>query len=448
MLENPQVQIAFPDEIEELVEELPSAHVDLFALPSKKGAAVEEFKERLLRKAFLAWAQHLDRLHGYQLFENFLHNLKILPHSFYANRLEGKFRGIPAVICGAGPSLQSALPLLKTIEKKALVIGGGSTLAALTSQGIAPHFGVAIDPNLEEFRRLKNSFHFEVPFLYSTRLFPECFQTCNGPFGYMRSGIGGVLELWIEEALELTGSLVGQELDSEALSVTSICLAWAQFLGCNPIFLTGVDLAYTGNSRYASGIELYQVPLPSKAEMGVDRKLRKETASGEAVETAIRWVMESSCFSRFAKKYPDVTFLNLSKVGLGFEAIPRISIEEVEKRYLQNEWDLRNKVTEEVLQSSFPPNTESVIREKIEELEESLNRSIAFLEVLAKEKKGSISLAEHELREELVFSLLFYDAEKTLEKEARLSKEEENPWLAFLILARKYKLIFDNWRTA
>ncbi|MBI3900695.1 MAG: motility associated factor glycosyltransferase family protein [Chlamydiia bacterium] len=446
ILENQQVTISLVEDLEEVIEEFPSTHIDCLMLPSKDGFFFKELKERLLRKAFLAWAQHLDRMHGYQMFENFLNNLTILPESFYANRFKGKFQGVPAIVCGAGPSLQPLLPFLKSMENRGLVIGGGSTLAALTSQGVMPHFGIAVDPNREEFRRLKNSFAFEVPFLYSTRLFSQCFQVCNGPFGYMRSGIGGVLELWIEEALGLEGSLIGESLDGEALSVTSICLAWAQFLGCNPIFLTGVDLAYTGNSRYASGIELISSPFSLSAELGVDRRIQKENPHGEIVETAIRWVMESSCFSRFAKTYPDHTFFNLSQKGLGFETIPYLPIEEAEEKFFNREWNLREKVSQEIFQASFPLDTKDLIEKKIEELKKSLDEVIACLVILAGEKKGSCSLAELELRDELAFSLLFYDAEKILVRDLVLQKKEESLWPSFLSLARKYKLVFDHWR--
>ena len=47
---------------------------------------------------------------------NFYLNLYYLPDSKKGNDLYGKFQGIPAIICGAGPSLQKNIHLLKELK--------------------------------------------------------------------------------------------------------------------------------------------------------------------------------------------------------------------------------------------------------------------------------------------------------------------------------------------
>ncbi|HSX25929.1 MAG TPA: 6-hydroxymethylpterin diphosphokinase MptE-like protein, partial [Chlamydiales bacterium] len=172
ILSDPQVHLAFNETIDALADRFPMKRVEVIALPSHKGRRFQTLRLKILRKTTLSHALHLDRLHGYQPFQNFVQNLRHLPYSFYANGLKGSFQNVPAIVCGAGPSLQQSMPILRTLENKALLIAGGSTLAALSSQGVMPHFGMAIDPNLEEYRRLRNSFAFHVPLLYSTRVFP------------------------------------------------------------------------------------------------------------------------------------------------------------------------------------------------------------------------------------------------------------------------------------
>ncbi len=185
ILSHPQIHLELltKESIEGLANRFPRQRVEVVALPSYRTGRFRRLRLQLLRKTALSNALYLDRLHGYQPFCNFVENVKQLPHSFYANALRGAFANVPAIVCGAGPSLQQSMACLSGLEKKALIIAGGSTLAALSSQGVLPHFGMAIDPNLEEYRRLRNSFAFEVPLLYSTRVHPAIFQTCNGPFG-------------------------------------------------------------------------------------------------------------------------------------------------------------------------------------------------------------------------------------------------------------------------
>jgi hypothetical protein len=443
ILLDPQVLLDLPSEIDALAQQFPLSRIEMLSLPSKRSKKFHALRLQLLRKTTLSHALHIDRLHGDQPFINFIKNLKQLPLSFYANGLKGRFANIPAVVCGAGPSLQEAMPHLKKLEEKALLIAGGSTLAALSAGGVVPHFGMAIDPNLEELRRLKNSFAFEVPLLYSTRLFPDVFQTCNGPFGYMRSGIGGLLELWIEEALGLSDPLLGEHLSPESLSVTTICVAFAQFLGCNPIVLSGVDLAYTDRKHYALGVSNDE-SIEWDALDASDRMIKRKDRRGKPIFTAVRWVMESSSLSYFAKMHPEVRFINATEGGIEIKRMKYQPLEQIEKKLPMQ--DLRAKVQKAVFQSPMPVNSSKIIDEKIKELFASLHRLVAHLEVLAKRESP---LDELELVEEMAYSYLFYDVHQLLEKEIHLfpffpkdrQARSQEKWRRFLHLAKKHAAV-------
>lgn len=426
ILKDPQVYLE--TDPEQIPEKFPLQRVEVVALPSKKNKSL---KLELLRKITLSHAIYQDRLYGHQPFQNFVQNIRRLPQSFYANALKDKFQGIPAIVCGAGPSLRKAIPLLKELSNKALIIAGGSTLAALSSQGVPIHFGMAIDPNLEEYRRLKNSFAFDTPLLYSSRVHPDVFQTCSGPFGFMRSGIGGILEVWMEEELGLFDPLIGQNLSPESISVTAVCVAWAQYLGCNTVFLSGVDLAYTDQKRYAAGVgideEISFKDLDAE-KSAADRILRRKDRLGRPIHTAVRWVMEAAGLTHFAKKHKEICLINTTDGGLPIPGIPYMDLKDVD---LVERFDLKKRVQEEVAAAQMPDNAEQVITGKMEELRASLNRVIEYLEVLAGEKKGSPALAELELQEEIASDFLFYDINQILGKEEK--------WKNFLLLARKYQ---------
>jgi hypothetical protein len=331
------------------------------------------------------------------------------------------------------------LDLLRQAEKKALIIAGGSALAALSSKGIVPHFGMAIDPNLEEYRRLKGNFAFEMPLLYSTRVHPGIFQTSNGPFGYLRSGIGGAVELWIEEELGLLDPLMGQHVSMEATSVTSICIAWAQFLGCNPILIEGVDLAYTKNRHYARGVIEDDSEMAfeeiDREKSAADRIFRRKGRNGKMVFTAVRWIMESDSISHFAKKHPEVRFVNTTSGGIGFKGIEDVPLHKAIRGF--KECEIRKKVYEEIAKHPMPKNTQEKILEKMGELKKSLGRLIGHLRVLSQEKKGSCALAEVELKEEMAFLYLFYDIFQIL-------KPGPAFWKTWLDLALKYEKMMNH----
>jgi hypothetical protein len=415
---------------QELAEKYPAKHIEVFG-PAKD-------RLLLLRKTTLAHALFIDRLHGHQPFENFVRNISRLNSGFYANGLKNSFQNVPAIVCGAGPSLQAAIPLLKQLEGRAIVIAGGSTLAALSAQGYQPHFGVAIDPNLEEYHRFQNSFCFEGPLLFSTRVFPQIFETCNGPFGYLRSGVGGVPELWLEEELKLTDPLLGHHLSEESISVTAICLAFAQHIGAGPILLSGVDLAYTGGKRYAAGVtdEKLQLKDLEKTHNSADRVVRRKDKQGKQVFSAVRWIMEAASISHYAKSHPEIEWVNTTAGGLPIAGLKEMSLEAAAEKHLSQQWDLRGKVAQQIALNPLP-----VVPNLLQELKESLVRLIGHLEILTGQKKGAKALAEIEMREELAMSILFYDMPKVLEQAlSRKVRDDRSAagWSLHLQIARKY----------
>lgn len=419
------------EDIERIANRFPYKRIEVGALDCK--LEKEKLRLNLFKQTTLKEAISTDRLHSEQIFASFLQNIKRMPHSFYANRLKGAFKGVPAVVCGAGPSLEKSLPVLKELQEHALLIAGGSTLAALSSQGVLPHLGMAIDPNLEEYRRFKQNFAFEVPLLYSTRVHPGVFATCNGPFGYMRSGIGGVLELWLEEELGLDDSLIGKNLSLETISVTAICVAFAQEMGCNPILLNGIDMAYTGKKQYAKGVIVEKTLCFSEMDqekIASNRIFEHKDREGNTVFTATRWLMESKSISEFAKAHPETKFINTTEGGIGFDGIAYLPIKEAMQGFQKQ--NLREKIFSLIDQSWMDEKTEKVLKEQIQELKKSFFRLKDHLEILSHEKEGSFALAEMEVEEEVAYLYLFYDIRQIFQNSATFWKD----WLSLL---RRYE---------
>jgi hypothetical protein len=413
--------------LQELAEKFPTDAIEVICLPGKDTSVFRKIRLSILRKTSLTHSLFIDRRYGDHLFRNFVKNVPQLEGGFYANGLQNAFSEMPAIICGAGPSLQSVIETLKTLKGRAIIIAGGSAIAALSSVGIEPHFAMAIDPNEEEFKRMQNSFAFECPFLFSTRVHPSVFQTCNGPFGYLRSGVGGMPELWLEEELGLTGPLLGENLSDESISVTSIALAFAQHIGCKTILLSGMDLAYTGGRRYAPGIG---TPSTEKTSVS-DRLLRRKDKNGQFVKTAVRWVMEAASLSHYAKKHPEIRWINTTGGGLPIPSFEQMDLDVATSTLLTQKWDIAAKVVEQINLNPIPKSL------SLNPLFESLRRVIAHLEVLAGERPGPKSLAEMDMREEVAFSILLYDAEKVA-SQALSRKSIKNNWSLVLELARNH----------
>jgi len=430
-LSDPQAYLYFLDsqnleqKIEELALQFPAEKISVVAIASYVSSTFYRLRLKLLRSSAAIYALFADALHASYLFPNLLSNVRRLPRAFDANALEGCFSGVPAILCGAGPSLSAAIDTLKTLKERALIIAGGSAISALSSHGIHPHLAMAFDPNPEEFERLKGHTAQEVPLIYGNRLFAKVFSTFKGEIGYLRSDTGGPFETWMEEKLGMQGKPIGPDLGKEALSVTTLAVAYAHALGCNPLILCGIDLAYTDKQRYAPGVmkeASLSIKAAKKEGRTLEKLLRRKDREGKWVYTTVKWVMESSAIGKYAKEHPERIFFNCTEGGIGFPHIPYKPLKEVASTYCTKNLSLKARLQKEIAARHFtlaPSQLEKhlhVLRESVQRLSTMCD---AYLEEIARAKEhptGKMVLIESDFQEEVAYIALLQLIPPALDK--------------------------------
>lgn len=320
---------------------------------------------------------------GLVFFRNFYPNLLELPRSFRGNALFQCFQQVPAIICGAGPSLSKTIGALKGIKDHALIFAGGSALNALIPNGVIPHFGVAIDPNKEQYSRIRASQGFQIPFFYRNRLFHEALTALKGPRLYLTGAGGYEIAHWFEQELKIAG----EDLE-EGHNVVNFSLQIAEALGCNPIILVGVDLAFTNERFYADGIA-------ANLNLAEEDLKKKETADslsvletdihGQPIRTLWKWIAEAKWISNFAKQHPETDIINATEGGLGFEGIPNRTLEEVIKRHLSEPQEPIKQINEIIQKNSLSHINIDKILMLIQQMKESLDLCVLLLSKLIDE---------------------------------------------------------------
>lgn len=353
---------------------------------------------------------------GASFFKNFYPNMLMLHHSLFGNQLFGKFKGVPAIICGAGPSLEKQLPLLKKIRDRALIFAGGSALNALGAAGLSPDFGGAIDPNPTQYERLISCGNLDIPYFYRNRLFHPAFELIKGPRLYL-TGTGGYdVSNFYEQAFG-----IDEPFFDEGHNVVNFLIQIAYRLGCDPIVCIGVDLAFTNGMVYAPGVvedrsfDLNAHLDPKQIET---LAIKRTDVNGNEVETLWKWIAESTWIGDFANEYSDVQVVNCTEGGIGFPGVENCLFESVVSHFPKLEEDLKNRIAEELTRCAFQGVTAEKLTEKTMELKGSLERSIGYFETLTydaqrliKELKetgripeitqsGEAALAEIELEDE------------------------------------------------
>ncbi len=401
IIKHTQVHLHFvPDkrrwkgDISALAAAYPSSRVFLYGKERLYAMRAHLYKESQSYMALFT-----DVLYSDTICSHVVKNLVHMPSAFFVNDWEGKFAGVPAVLCGAGPSLMDSAEMLKTLGNKALILAGGSAIPALIKNGICPHLTMALDPNEEEYMRLNQVAGFKAPFLYGGRLCPKVFSVASGPLGYIRSGTGGPMEQYIEQELGIAGPDLGCGLGKEALSVTTLGLSLLTFLGCNPIFFVGVDLACREGQHYAQGFaaNIQKAPL-----------VRRKGIHGTWVHTQDKWILEAEALGAFIKQHPHIQFIDTKTGGLPIPHTRSFSLAEAIEAHCRQERALTSYI--DTLIHNFPLK---VSNSQIQALRSTIQDSLNNVHSLY--SAAPSPLVRHELESEPLWQHLFCYLEAALD---------------------------------
>jgi len=234
---------------------------------------------------------------GVLLVKNFFSHLQLAQHAKEALQLQGAFKGTAALICGAGPSLSQHFESIESINQKALLFAGGSTLAILSKQGIVPHFCAGIDPAMP-IERFKESHFFEVPFFYQNRLSWAVSALLHAPLLWADNRAVHPLE----EAQKGRSPIA---FDG-GYNVVTFCTALAVHLGCSPILFAGVDLGAKTENLYAEGVE---------EKAALNSLIKIETSDQNIFYSRPDWLIAVEWLEAFIQEHRDVAFFRMGGQG-------------------------------------------------------------------------------------------------------------------------------------
>ncbi len=173
---------------------------------------------------------------GKNILENVLSNLLHSDRIVDGRQFMNLYRGKPAIVCGSGKSLECSIDKLQFIKNKAIIIAAGSSMLKLIKSGIKPHFGAFIDPFSinKDYITIKDELSF--PIFMQNRMSKEMFLLHSGEKIWMGLNEGIGIENWIYDEIKIDY----WEFDS-GWNCGNFSLNVAKFLGCDPIYIVGMD---------------------------------------------------------------------------------------------------------------------------------------------------------------------------------------------------------------
>jgi hypothetical protein len=154
-----------------------------------------------------------------------------------------------AFITGAGPSLESQIPELRTIRETGFLIASDTSLPALLAYGIRPDLVISIDCQLVSYHHFLQGMPERVPLLLDLASPPVLtrLSRCSAFFTSSHP-----LSLYLSSHWRPF-----PYIDTSGGNVSHAAVSLAQFLGAKQIYLLGVDFSYPEGKAYCRNTYLY-----------------------------------------------------------------------------------------------------------------------------------------------------------------------------------------------
>jgi hypothetical protein len=315
-----------------------------------------------LRGKFIKLAQNFNvdiatRRHFGDLWvHNNIRNLSKITEASNASGLVGKFRGIPAILVSAGPSLEKNVHLLNGLKNKCIIMAAGTAVNILEKHGIEPDFMVGIDAGENEAKIHRKVESKDIYFIYSNQVATGSVESYEGPKFLMDYSTDLYTDTFFRK------SQIDSTIFMSGPSVSNTCFDIMFRMGCNPIILIGQDLAYTDKKMYAG--ENSEQIFEDEAELlrkgyCIDKDIfGKEVITNSAFLSMRNWF--EGYFENIKEK---VEIINSTEGGLEIENARNEKFESAIQKYITADLGVSVLITQIYEQGRFNKDIQSKLAE-------------------------------------------------------------------------------------
>ena len=193
-------------------------------------------------EAIFAQCEMHHRVRGFRQQQGFIsqkHVLANLP-AYVRRRVPrtwaGALEGVPAFVCGAGPSLDASAAKLAECARHGAVLAADSALRALDKRGIEVDFAVAVDARKTPENCLPPGTRIPARVILASAGAPAWLQAVPRERLYFLSGRQRTEDLLAQAGIAKTAAAISENCGTTAIEL-------ALYLGCQPICLFGMDHA-------------------------------------------------------------------------------------------------------------------------------------------------------------------------------------------------------------
>lgn len=242
----------------------------------------------------------------------------------------GMFKGFPALVLAAGPSLDEILQQLPELAERMVIICVDTALRSALRVGVEPDFVLVVDPQYWNMRHLDRCSSPGSVLVTEAAVWPSVLRfkvrqmaLCSSiyPLGrYVENRLGPP-----KGSLGAGGSVATSAWD------------FARILGCVPIYMAGLDLSFPEGKTHAKaslfeqrslseGTRLDPASSTAFRAMRGGRPYRAMANDGSDVTSDERLSLYSTWFAHKLVSHPDAPTYNLSSRGLAIPGMDYVSM--------------------------------------------------------------------------------------------------------------------------
>ncbi len=262
---------------------------------------------------------------------NLARNMKLAAACPGVSNFTDKFKGFPALVLAAGPSLDELEGYLSDLAERYVIVCVDTALRTTLRLGVEPDFIVVVDPQYWNCRHLDSCVSASSILVTEAAVWPSVlrFQSrqtvlCSSIYPLGR---------YVEERLGVSRGPLGA-----GGSVATTAWDFARSLGCTTIYMAGLDLSFPGGKTHAraslfeqrslaEGIRLNPASNASFAAMRGGRPFQALANDGLMVTSDERLSLYASWFTKKIAACPGVATYNLSAHGLAIPGMSHVHLE-------------------------------------------------------------------------------------------------------------------------
>jgi hypothetical protein len=266
--------------------------------------------------------RHLNSLDA--LLENDLRNFWAnLPHSWNAtpaSLLRGKWSGRPVIIVSAGPSLTEAIPVLREVRSRALLLATGPAAGILMTQQICPDLVISVDPHAANLAHFQGWDTAAAPLFYYHRIHRDVLAVYSGPKFYFVMSAEAPIPL--SDATARSDFLCGGSVAFSALQL-------AHYLEAKTIVFVGQDCAFADGHTHATGVatdRAFDINALPEDYLWVPGTCGRPVVTNRTYHTYLLYMQDY--LLSYAKVNPGVRHVNTSPIGAEIQGMDDLPLEQ------------------------------------------------------------------------------------------------------------------------